>query len=374
MILGLAVVLVLAVAWWWRDRPSPSAARAPAAVPVTVAAAVARDVPIFLNALGTVQAANTIAVRSQVDGRLQSVQFEEGQQVHKGDVLAVIDPRPFQAALDQAAAKKAEDQAQLVGTGKDLARFKELASKGYGTPQSVDQQQAKADQLKATVDADQAAIESAQTQLSYATITAPIDGRVGFRQVDAGNVIRASDQNPLTVITQIRPIMAVFTLPQENLGQVREAMLRADVSVLAFDEDNQRQLAEGTLMLIDNQIDQTTSTIRLKARFANDDDRLWPGEFVRIRLQVEVKKNAVTIPSVAVQRGPQGAYAWVITADNKADQRTIEATRVGDDAAIVAKGLAAGERVVVNGQYRLQPGTQVEPKNAGDANVAQNPA
>jgi membrane fusion protein, multidrug efflux system len=372
-ILVLVGVLGLVAAFWWRAPSSPQVGgRPPAAVPVTVAPAVARDVPIFLQALGTVQAANTIAIRSQIDGKLQSVQFEEGQQVRKGDTLAVIDPRPFQAALDQAVAKKAEDQAQLVAAAKDLARFKELASKGYGTPQSVDQQQGKVDQLKATVDGDQAAIESAQNQLSYATIMAPIDGRVGFRQLDAGNVIHASDQSPLTVLTQIRPVVAVFTLPQQNLSAVREAMLRGDLPVVAFDQDNERQLAQGKLLLIDNQIDQTTSTIRLKARFPNEDDRLWPGEFVRVRMQVDTRKGVVTIPPVAVQRGPQGAYAWVITADNTADQRAIEATRAGDDVAIVSKGLDAGERVVVNGQYRLQPGMRVDAKSGGDANVAQD--
>jgi len=368
MLVGLAACAAFA---WWRVPQNPQVSGPVAApVPVTVAPANVQDVPIFLNALGTVQAANTIAIRSQVDGKLQSVQFNEGQQVRTGDTLAVIDPRPFQAALDQAVAKKAQDQAQLVAASKDLARFKELASKGYGTPQSVDQQQGKVDQLKAIIDADQAAIESAQTQLSYTTITAPIDGRVGFRQLDAGNVIHAGDQTPLTVLTQIRPVIAVFTLPQENLSGVREAMLDGDVPVFAFDQDNTRQLAQGQLMLIDNQIDQTTSTMRLKARFPNDDDRLWPGEFVRIHLQVDTRKSVVTIPPVALQRGPQGPYAWVVTAHNKADQRPIEATRVGDDVVIVSKGLAAGERVVVNGQYRLQPGTPVDPQSEGDAKVA----
>jgi multidrug efflux system membrane fusion protein len=372
-ILGFAIALAVAGgAWWWHDHVAARpAARAPAPVPVTVAQAARRDVPIFLDALGTIQAANTIAVRSQIDGKLQSVQFQEGQQVHQGDTLAVIDPRPFQAALDQAVAKKAEDQAQLVSAAKDLTRSKELAGKGYGTQQSVDQQQGKVDQLRATVDADQAAGESAQTQLSYATITAPIDGRVGFRQVDAGNVVHANDANPLTVITQIRPIMAVFALPQKNLVDVREAMLRGEVPVQALDQDDKRKLADGTLLLIDNQIDQTTSTIRLKARFPNEDDRLWPGEFVRLRAQVDTRKDAVTIPSVALQRGPQGFYAWVITPDDTAEQRAVAATTVDNDLAIVTKGIETGERVVVNGQYRLQGGVRVEVKSESAAEVAQ---
>src|SRR5262245_7837423 len=324
---------------WWHGRTgTPTAARPAPPVPVTVTEATTHDVPIFLDALGTVQAFYTVSVRSQVDGKLTSVPFQEGQQVHKGDTLAVIDPRPFQAALDQAVAKKAEDAAQLVAAIKDLERAKQLAARGFGTQQSVDQQQGRVDQLKATIDADQAAIESAQTQLSYATITAPIDGRVGFRQVDVGNVIHANDQSPLTVITQIRPIVAVFTLPQKNLGAVREAMLQGDVAVEAYDQDNGRKLADGKLLLVDNQIDQTTSTIRLKARFANDDDRLWPGEFVRVRTEVDTRKGVVTIPPPAVQRGPQGLYAWIVKPDSTAEMRPIEATTV-DNVAIVGKGI-----------------------------------
>lgn len=370
----LAVLIVGGVGWWRGRTAAPTVARQPTAIPVTVTEAATRDVPIFLDALGTVQAFNTIAVRSQIDGRVQSVTFQEGQQVKQGDTLAIIDKRPFQAALDQAVAKKAEDQAQYTAATKDLARFKELAGKGFGTQQSVDQQVGRVDQLKATVDADQAAVESAQTQLSYATITAPVDGRVGFRQVDAGNIIHANDQNPLTVITQIRPIVAVFTLPQKNLVGVREAMLEGEVPVLALDPDNRRQLADGKLLLIDNQIDQTTSTIRLKAQFPNQDDRLWPGEFVRVRIQVYTHKSAVTVPPEAVQRGPKGLYAWVIKPDNTADARPIEARTVDTDVAIVDKGIAAGERVAIAGQSRLQQGSRVDAKTEAQAKVAQKPS
>ena len=364
----LCVIALAAGIGWQRSEAPSRPAAGPAPVPVTVAAAERRDVPIFLNGLGTVQAWNTVAVRTQIDGKLQSVNFAEGQAVRQGDTLAVIDPRPLQATLDQAIAKKAQDQAQLIAAQKDLERFKALAQKSFATQQSLDQQQAKVDQLKGSVDADQGAIEAAQTQLSFATIVAPIAGRVGFRQVDAGNIVHASDANPLTVLTQVRPIMAVFTLPQKNLNDVREAMSRAPVSVMAFDQDNSRQLAAGELLLIDNQIDQTTSTIRLKAKFANDDERLWPGEFIHLRIQVDTKKDAVTVASVAVQRGPQGLYAWVIRPDNTADQRPLEASLVGD-LAIVSKGLAPGDRVVVNGQYRLQAGTPVDAKTEQAANA-----
>ena len=376
LVLVLAIALATGAAGfvlWHRGKPAAHAATSPA-VPVTVSAVSRRDVPIFLESLGTVQASNTVAVHSQIDGKLQSVAFVEGQEVHKGDTLAVIDPRALQAALNQAIAKKAQDEAQLIAAQKDLDRFKTLLTKAAGTEQSVDQQQGKVDQLKATIDADQAAIESAQTQLSYTTITAPIDGRVGFRQVDAGNIIHANDVNPLTVLTQIRPSIAIFTLPQKNLADVRDAMLRGPVQVIAMDQDNTRQLAQGELMLIDNQIDQTTSTIRLKAQCPNQDDRLWPGEFVRVRIQVYTHKGAVTIPPEAVQRGPKGLYAWVIKPDNTADARPIEARTVDTDVAIVDKGLAAGERVAIAGASRLQPGARVDAKTEAEAKVAQKPS
>jgi multidrug efflux system membrane fusion protein len=372
---GVAVVILAAgIALWRRSEPPPRAASGPPPVPVTVASVARRDVPIFLQGLGTVQAWNTIAIRSQIDGKLQSVNFTEGQEVHKGDTLAVIDPRALQAALDQAVAKKAQDQAQLTSAQKDLERFKTLVLKNAETQQNVDSQQAKVDQFKASIDADQGAIESAQTQLSYATITAPIDGRVGFRQVDAGNIIHANDTNPLTVLTQIRPVVATFTLPQKDLADVRAAMLRGPVPAHAYDQDNVKELEAGSLMLIDNQIDQTTSTIRLKTRFANDDERLWPGEFVHVRIEVNTRKDAVTIPPVALQRGPEGYYAWVIKSDNTAEQRPIDATQVNDEIAIVTKGLAPDERVVVNGQYRLQAGSRVDAKTNVAANAPGQPS
>ncbi len=335
------------------------------AIPVTVAAAIQHDVPIFLSALGTAQAWNTITVHSQIDGTLQSVDFVQGQEVHKGDVLARIDPRSLQAALHQATAKKAEDQAQLVASQKDLQRFSTLAKKDFETQQNVDLQQAKVDTTQATIEADEAAIENAQTQLSYATITSPIDGRAGFRQVDAGNIIHANDPNPLTVITQIKPMQVTFTLPQGNLADVRDAMLRGSVLVLAFDQDNDHELARGELMLVNNQIDQTTSTISLRASFPNNDERLWPGEFIRVRIQVATRKNPITIPPAAVQRGPDGLYTWVIKPDHTADQRAIATVPVDTDAAIVTKGVGAGEQVVVNGQYRLEAGTKVDAKSQG---------
>jgi multidrug efflux system membrane fusion protein len=348
----------------------PGGAKPPAApVPVTVTEVSTRDVPVYLDGLGTVQAANAVAIRTQVDGKLQSVNFVEGQHVRKGDVLAVVDPRPYQEVVDQAKAKRVEDEAQLLSDQKDLDRFKILVVKGAGTQQAVDQQQAKVDNLKATIEADQAAIESAETQLSYATIVAPIDGNVGFRQVDAGNIVHAADQTPITVLTQIKPAMAVFTLPQRDLGPVREAMPKGSVPVLAFDQDNTRQLATGALLLIDNQIDQATSTIRLKASFPNEDERLWPGEFVRVRVLVDTLNNVATVPPAVVQRSSQGLFAWVIAPDNVAENRPISTGPSDDEETVVTSGLKSGERVVVRGQYRLRPGVKVDAHDA-EATVA----
>jgi membrane fusion protein, multidrug efflux system len=371
---GALMFAVVAAGATWRHisaQAQQDAAKRPAPVlPVTVARVERRDVPVYLEALGTVLALNTVAIRAQVDGKLQSVNFVEGQEVHRGGTLAIIDPRPFQAALDQAVAKKEQDKAQLIAAEKDLARFKTLVVKSFETQQNVDLQQAKVDATKATIDADQAAIEGAETQLSYTTITAPIDGKVGFRLVDAGNIIHANDVTPLTVLTQVRPSVAVFTLPQKNLTDIYDATLRGPVQVLAFDQDNVRQLATGVLLLIDNQIDQTTSTIRLKAQFPNDDNRLWPGQFVRVRILAQTSKGALTMPTAAVQRGPLGQYTWVVKDDGTVDQRPIETTMINTDLSIATKGLSGGERVVINGQYRLQPGTRVDATSPASADAA----
>ncbi|HTZ03467.1 MAG TPA: efflux RND transporter periplasmic adaptor subunit [Xanthobacteraceae bacterium] len=358
---------VAAAVIFWRHGNSRVAHAAPPSVPVIVAAAAQQDVPIYYDALGTVQALNTVAIRAQVNGQIISIDFKQGQDVRKGDVLARIDPAPFQAAYDQAVAKKNEDQAQLVDAEKNLGRFKALVLRNAETQQTVDTQQAKVDTSKATIDADQAAIEAARTQLSYATITAPIDGIVGFRQVDIGNIIHTNDIGPLAVVTQIKPCTVMFTLPQSDLDPVRDAMLQGTVSVLAFDQDNKKQIAKGKLLLINNLIDQSTSTIQMKAEFPNADERLWPGAFVHIHILITTRKDAVTIPEVALQRGPDGYYVWVIKPDDTAEQRSVEAQTISQDLAIASKGLAAGERVVVDGQSRLEPGLKVNiraPKTA----------
>jgi membrane fusion protein, multidrug efflux system len=357
---GFAVLAVVAgFAIPRLTKPLPAHAAAQPSVPVVVTTAGQRDVPIYYDALGTVMAFNTVAIRAQVTGQIVSVDFRQGQDVKRGDVLAKIDPAPFQAALDQAVAKKAQDEAQLIDAQKDLQRFKTLVLRNAETQQNVDAQQAKVDQFKAMIDADQAAIEAARTQLGFTTIAAPITGVVGFRQIDIGNIIHPTDANPLTVLTQIKPSYVVFTLPQTDLGPVREAMLRGPVEVLAFDQDDAKQLAQGELLLIDNQIDQSTSTIHLKAQFANADERLWPGEFLHVHTLITTRKNAVTVPTVAVQRGPDGYYVWVIKPDDTVEQRSVQAQIVDESTTVIREGLSAGERVVADGQSRLDVGTHV---------------
>jgi membrane fusion protein, multidrug efflux system len=368
---GIVVVGVVVAAGLWQRGSSRQGTGGgpPPAIPVTVTLPRTQDVPILLSAPGTAQAWNTVAVRSQIDGKLTAVNFVEGQEVRRGDVLALIETSALQATLDQAIAKKAEDDAQLAAAEKDLARYQALLPRQAIPGQTVDQQQAKVDQLRATVKADRAAIDSALVQLGYATITAPIDGRVGLRQLDAGNIIHANDTNPLTVLTLIRPSAVIFTLPQKSLFDVREALRHGPVTTSAFDQDARQELAQGELLVVDNQIDQSTSTVRLKARFANEDERLWPGEFVRIRTVVDTRRNALTIPSAALQRGAQGFYVWVIRPDDIAEARSIDATPIDDTVTIVANGLSPDERVVVNGQNRLEAGARVEPRSrqAGNA-------
>ena len=304
------VILGAGAAAYWYWPPAPEAARAarpPARVPAPVSVAVVtrQDRPVFATGLGTVQASSTVRIHAQIDGKLQEVLFTEGQHVKKGDVLAKIDPRLFQAALDQAKAKKAQDAAMLIAAEKDLARSKSLASRDFGSLQNVDQQQAKVDQLKASIAANEAAIETAQTQLDYTVISAPSDGRVGMRLVDAGNLVRASDAGSIATLMLTRPTAVVFTLPARFLGDVRRAMARGSVEVTAYDQDNRNALSSGTLLLVDNAVDQASGTIRLKAMFANDEDELWPGESVNARLLLETRNSvlAVRFPAHGVAGG-----------------------------------------------------------------------
>jgi multidrug efflux system membrane fusion protein len=353
--------LVGSAYWYWTQGPDPAhAARgARAAVPVSIATASRQDVPIFLTGLGTVQALYTVGIHAQVDGKLQDVLFKEGQRVKKGDVLAKIDPRLYQAALDLAKARKAQDDAALVAAIKDLARYQTLVLRNAETQQNVDQQQAKVDQTKAAIDADVAAIETAQANLDYTDIVATTDGRMGVRLVDPGNIVHAGDQGPIAILTQTEPTAVVFTLPAQTLDDVRGAMARGDVEVTAYDRNNVQLLSTGRLATIDNLIDPATATYRLKAMFSNSDEKLWPGEFVNARLHLETRKDVVVVPRFAVQRGPNGLFTWVVKHDNTVEPRPIQTSITSGDRTIVTSGVNDGDRVVTNGQYKLQTNAPV---------------
>jgi len=341
-------------------------------VPVSVAIVDRQDVPIYLTGLGTVQGSLTVGIHSQVDGKLQEVLFTEGQQVKKGDVLALIDPRLYQAALDNAKAKKAQDEAQYISASKDLARSKTLVQSNITSQQIVDQQQGKVDQLKASIAADEAMIQTAQTNLEYTTITAPSDGRIGVRLVDPGNIVHTNDQGALATLVLTRPSAVMFTLPARTLDDIRDAMARGPVEVTAFDQDNRRMLATGTLLLVDNIIDQATATIRLKAMFPNEDDKLWPGEFVNARVLLETRSNAVVVPSASIQRGPEGLFVWIVTTNGLAEPRPIGIGPAYDKLTIVTSGLSGGERIVTDGQYKLQRNLPVTITSAPVAGLVGN--
>jgi membrane fusion protein, multidrug efflux system len=329
-ILGFAAVAAVAGLALWRlslETSLPAAkAQMPAAniaVPVTAGIVAARDVPQYLQGIGTVQAYNTVTVASRVDGQIVDVAFKEGQEVEKGALLYQIDPRPFQAALEQAQAAKLKDEAQLETAKTDLARYGSLVGRGYQTRQSYEEQQGLVAQDQAAVAGDQAQIDSAKLNLGYATIRSPIDGRLGARLVDIGNLVHAANSTPLVTIMQLKPIYVSFTLPQEILDQVRRYQQQAPLDVIAYSGDNKRELAKGKLSLIDNMIDQATGTIRLKATYANADERLWPGEFVNVRVILRMRRGVATVPSQTVQQGPDGDYAYVIRKNDTVERRNI---------------------------------------------------
>jgi multidrug efflux system membrane fusion protein len=332
-----------------------------AMVPVQADQAKTGDFPIYLNGLGIVQAFYGVTIRARVDGELQQVYFQEGQSVEKGDLIAQIDPRPYQAQLDQARAKKAQDEAQLASARLMLQRDSQLINNKVIDQQTYDTQKYATDQLQALVQADQAAIDNAQTQLDYTRLVAPIYGRVGIRLVDPGNIVHSSDTGGIVTINQVQPISVLFTLPQQDLGKVRDALHQNKaLQVVALDRDNSSALSNGTLAVLDNQIDSTTATVKLKATFDNTDLRLWPGQFVNVRLLLGTKSDAVTVPASAVQRGPNGMYVYSISPDNKAEMRPVTVGSTEDNRTLVESGLQGGDRIVVDGQYRLQPGATVE--------------
>jgi len=343
---------------------APTPPPASPGVPVTAGIAVAADVPIFVNGIGTVQAYNMVTIKSRVDGQIVGLNFTEGQEVKAGTPLLQIDPRPYQAALDQAMAAKQKDEAQLASAEADLARYAQLVPSGFQTRQSYDQQKATVGQVQAAIKADQAQIENARLNLGYADLRAPIDGRLGARLVDVGNMVRATDQAGLVTIAQLRPIFASFTLAQEWAHKVRERQAKEPLTVQAYGNDGKTLLGTGKLTLIDNQIEQTTGTIHLKATFDNADERLWPGEFVNMRVVLNTRRGVTTVPDQTVQVGPNGQYVYVIDGDNKVARRTVEVASVQDGIAVITNGLAPGEHVVVDGQYRLTEGARVNPIQA----------
>jgi multidrug efflux system membrane fusion protein len=361
VILSLAAIVVL-----WRlnhgaELPVAAAQTSAPGVPVTAGTVAAQDVPVFLNGIGTVQAYNMVAIKSRVDGQIVKVDFKEGQDIKEGEPLFQIDPRPFQAALEQAQSAKQKDEAQLAGAKLDLDRYEKLLGTGYQTRQSYDNQTALVAQLQAAIKGDEAQINTAKLNLSYADVRSPIDGRLGARLVDKGNLVHASDNTPLVMITEVKPIFVSFTLPQDNFDDLREGQNKAPLGVHAYSGDGKKLLAEGKLTLIDNAIDQATGTIHLKARFDNEDERLWPGEFVSLRVILSTRQDVATVPSQTVQDGPDGHYAYVIKPDNTVERRAVEVASIQDGIAVVTKGLTPGERVVVDGQYRLTNGARVNP-------------
>jgi membrane fusion protein, multidrug efflux system len=330
-------------------------------VPVTVVSAARRDFPLLLRNIGTVQAFKSVLVRNRVDGTLDQVLFTEGQEVRRGDVLAQLDPRPYQAALDQAMAKKASDEATLANAKIDLNRYTQLARSQFASMQQVDSQTALVAQLTASLRGDDATIETARLNLDFARITAPISGKVGLRLVDEGNFLRAADTtNPgIVTITQVHPISVVFSVPQARLGAVRAAMAGGKLPVVAYTQDDRTKLADGELLTTDNAIDASTGTIRMKATFPNTDDALWPGQFVNTRMQTGTLAHVLTVPSVAVQRGAEGLYVFLLKPDSTVSVQPVTIDQDDGQVAVVSKGLDDGAAVVVNGQSRLQNGTRV---------------
>jgi multidrug efflux system membrane fusion protein len=367
--LALAVLLIIT----WRvivHKPADAASRnAPPAIAVDTAAVSHSDVPIYLQGLGTVQAFYTVTVTARVDGEIQKIGFTEGQTVHKGDLLAQIDPRPNQAAYEQAVATKAKDEAQLANSKRDLDRYILLQPQDLASKQTVDTARATVDQLSAQVQVDQAAIDNARTQLDYTRITSPIDGRTGIRLIDPGNIVRAAATAGIVVVTQVQPISVVFTLPEEDLPSIGSALAAGPVQVTTLSRDGNTVLDEGTLSLIDNQIDQTTGTARLKATFSNTRNTLWPGQYVNARVLVRTERNVLTVPSSAVQLGPNGPFTYVVKDDSTVEVRPLDLGAESGGLTVIKKGIALNERVVTSNQYRLQAGVHVR-NNAAAAKAS----
>jgi membrane fusion protein, multidrug efflux system len=361
--IGAIVVLVSGFFAFKLESTSKTSAASPTSPPVPiVAGAVAQhDVPIYLTGVGTVIAYNTAIIHSQIQGQIVSINFTEGQAVHTGDLLAQIDPRPYQAQIEQYTANRDRDQAQLTNSLANLKRYTPLEQKGWATPQLLDTQKAQVAQLQNAVKSDQALIDSANVQLSYTRLTSPFDGVTGIRQIDVGNVIHPTDVNGLVVVTQVEPISVIFTLPETNLPEIQRQLQqsKAQLAVFADSQDGKIQLDQGKLTLVDNEILQTTGSIRLKAEFPNTAHRLWPGELINVRLLLDTRHDGLTVPASVVQQSQQGAYAYVVAADGSVRTRPIKVAQISQGQALIDSGIAANEQVVVDGQYKLRDGVHV---------------
>ena len=377
MLLGSCALLALVAAVAWLTH-TPATAAAPPPVPNGVAVETAMvtraTVPLYLEGLGNVQAFYTANITARVDGELQRVAFVEGQMVKRGQLLAQIDPRPNQAAFDQAVATEAKDAAQLESARADMERYVKLAPQNLASQQTIDTQKALVAQLQAQIKVDRAIIDNARTQLAYTSIVSPIDGRTGIRKVDPGNNVHATDTNGIVVVTQMQPISIVFTLPEDQLLSINKALAAGAVRVTALSRDDKTELDTGTLTLIDNEIDPNTATMRLKAVFPNQQNTLWPGQFVNVRVLVQQQENVLTLPSAAVQHGPDGLFTYVVKADSTVEVRPLKIGEDSEGVVVVTDGLSAGERVVTSNQYRLQPGARVRLLAAEPSKIAQRSA
>lgn len=351
-------------------KPGRGAGGSNAPVAAIIGTVMQKDVPIYLDGLGTAQAFNTVTVRSRVDGQLKKLSFKEGQDVQAGELLAEIDPDPFRTQVEQMEAKKAQDEAQLAFARVELKRNADLLAAKIASQEVYDTQKAQVDQLVALVKSDQAAIDNAKVQLNYTTIEAPISGRTGIRFVDEGNIIHSGDSNGIVILTQLKPISVVFTLPEQSLREIQPQQAQGPMTVVALDRDNSTELDVGQLAVFDNQIDTTTGTIRLKATFPNANLKLWPGQFINARLLLAVRTNGIVVPASVVQRGPEGAYAFVVNSDMSVKMAPVKVAQIDRGQALIESGLAPGERVVVDGQYKLQPGSKVRSAEASGAPAA----
>jgi multidrug efflux system membrane fusion protein len=360
---SVAVIAVLALAavayWWWRPGKQHEADAGPPPVPVQTIRAEQTKFPVYLDSLGTVQPINSVLIRSRVDGPIISVAFKEGQLVRKGDLLVQIDPRPFQAQLDQAVAKKAQDEANLQNALLDLERYTQLAANNNGSRQQRDTAAATVQQLKALIQGDQAAIDSAQLNVEFSSIRAPISGRASFNQLTLGNIVHATDTTGIVTIDQVQPISAVFTAPEDQLTRIFKASNQRSLEATAVSSDGTQVLGHGSLAVLNNQVDTSSGTVQLKANFDNTDNALWPGLSVNVRLLLETMANAVVVPDSALERGPNGYYVYVVDGHSKAGRRDVKVGPMTDHRAVIAQGLAANEQVVTDGQYRLDNGVRV---------------